>query len=96
MQEIFTNHLCIEYGFVVLLLSISTICLSIKIYNKEMILKGVFLTILSISFFAIIINIEQKENLDNFTTYLSSMGFGVLFLIILALFTSWDEDESKI
>ena len=93
MQEIITNYMSVEYGFLVLLLCVSTICLSIKIYNKVMVFKGVFLTILTISFFSLIITIEKKSELDDLTVYLSSMGLGVLFLIIISVFTSWDEDS---
>ena len=94
MQEILANHISIEYGILFFLLSISTICLSIKIYNKKMVLKGAFLTVLTISFFSLIVLINEKTDLDNFTVYLSSMGIGAIFLIVLALFTSWDEEST--
>lgn len=94
MQEIITNHVSIEYGILVLLLCVSTICLSIKIYKKEMILKGAFLSILIVSFFSLIVTINEKSDLDDLTVYLSSMGFGVILLLVISIFTSWDEESN--
>lgn len=95
MQEIIINNMSIQYGVLIFLLSISTVCLSIKIYKNKMVLKGAFLSFLIVSFFSLIVTIERKTELNDLTVYLSSMGIGVIILITMAVFTSWDE-ESKV
>lgn len=79
-------------GMAILILSIGTIYLIMKLFEKEILFKTTFIIILSASFFALIRSIDVGNEM---TVYLTSLEVGLAFLIIMACFSSWDEESEN-
>ncbi|MCK4975259.1 MAG: hypothetical protein KAR81_08390 [Sulfurimonas sp.] len=79
-------------GIILSILSLITVFLMIKLIEKEIIFKGMFLLILTFVFFALI---KRVEILNEVTAYVSSLIVGILLLLAMAVFTSWDEDNEE-
>ena len=81
----FLPSIDIVSGIILFALSMCVVCLMMRIVEKELIFKGIFLFILSFIFYAII---KRVEVVNEVTVYVSSLAVGVLLLITMAAFTS--------
>ncbi|MCK4737138.1 MAG: hypothetical protein KAT10_01155 [Sulfurimonas sp.] len=79
-------------GIILFILSLITVFLMIKLIEKKIIFKGMLLLILTFVFFALI---KRVEVLNEVTAYISSLIVGILLLLAMAVFTSWDEDNEE-
>ena len=79
-------------GIILFILSLITDFLMIKLIEKKIIFKGMLLLILTFVFFALI---KRVEVLNEVTAYISSLIVGILLLLAMAVFTSWDEDNEE-
>lgn len=77
-------------GISILVLSLGVVFLMMKLIEKEIIFKSFLLFLLFVSFFVFIRNLEI---INEVTFYLSSLSLGILFLLVMSAFISWDEDS---
>ncbi len=80
----------IQSGIILLILSIGTLYLITQVIEKEIIFKWMFILLLLVSFFTILFKIEI---IDSIATYTTSVELGVIILLVLTFFISWDEDS---
>lgn len=77
-------------GIIILVLSISTLFLIMKVIEKEIIFKWILVLLLIFSFFTLLFKVEI---VDDIAVYTTSVELGVLILLLTTLFISWDEDS---
>ena len=77
-------------GIIILVLSISTLFLMMKVIEKEIIFKWMLVLLLIFSFFTLLFKVEI---VDDIAVYTTSVELGVLILLLTTLFISWDEDS---
>lgn len=88
---IFVPIIDIQSGVLLLLSTLITIYLAIKLFEKNIILKTFFFLILVSSFFKLVSTLESDNDL---TVYLTSTGLGIFILIIMASLTKWDDENN--
>jgi len=88
----FMPDIDIVSGIILFILSMCVVCLMMRIVEKEIIFKGMLLFLLTFIFYAII---KRVEIVNEVTVYISSLIVGVVLLIAMAAFTSWDDDSEE-
>ncbi|MCF6340697.1 MAG: hypothetical protein L3J10_08130 [Sulfurimonas sp.] len=88
----FMPNIDIVSGIILFVLSLCIVCLMMRIIEKEIILKGMLLFTLTFVFYAII---KRVEIINEVTVYISSLVVGILLLLTMAAFTSWDDDSEE-
>ena len=88
---LFATTIDIQTGVILLLSTLATIYLAIKLVEKEIVLKTFFLLLLIFSFFKLVLSLESHDDL---TVYLTSTGFGIFILIIMASSMKFEDDSS--
>lgn len=88
----FMPDIDIVSGIILFILSMCVVCLMMRIVEKEIIFKGMLLFLLTFIFYAII---KRVEIVNEVTVYISSLIVGVVLLITMAAFTSWDDDSEE-
>jgi len=81
-----------QSGISLMLLSLITIFLMMKLFEKKLIFKSILISILLGSFFIFITNIKP---VDSITFYSTSLELGLIFLLIISIFISWDEEGEE-
>jgi len=79
-------------GVFLFTLLLGVIFLIMKLIEKEIIFKVIFLFILIFVFFGLL---KRVEILNEITAYTSSLVVGILLLLTMAGFTSWDEEGEE-
>lgn len=88
----FMPNVDIQSGIIILILSIGTLYLIMQIIEKKIIFKWIFILLLTFSFFTLLFKIEISNDI---TVYTTSVELGVLILILITFFISWDEDSME-
>ena len=81
-----------QSGISLMLLSLITIFLMMKLFEKKLIFKSILISILLGSFFIFITKIKP---VDSITFYSTSLELGLIFLLIISIFISWDEEGEE-
>ena len=81
-----------QSGISILLLSLITIFLMMKLFEKELILKSMLFIILLGSFFLVVTNINTNNSI---IVYSTSLELGLVLLVIVSIFISWDEEGEE-
>ena len=90
--RLFMPDIDIVSGIVLFVLSMGMIFLMMKIIEKEMIFKSVFLFVLIFVFFGLI---KRVEILNEVTAYSSSLAVGIFLLLGTAAFISLDDESEE-
>lgn len=88
----FMPDIDIVSGILLFALSMCVVCLMMRIVEKEIIFKGILLFLLTFIFYIII---KRVEIVNEVTVYISSLIVGILLLLTMAAFTSWDDDNEE-
>jgi len=88
----FMPDIDIVSGILLFALSMCVVCLMMRIVEKEIIFKGILLFLLTFIFYIII---KRVEIVNEVTVYISSLIVGILLLLTMAAFTSWDDDSEE-
>lgn len=81
-----------QSGISLLLLSLITIFLMMKLFEKEIIFKSILFIILLGSFFTLLGKIKTD---DLIVVYSTSLELGLVLLLAVSAFISWDEEGEE-